>query len=296
MHKFLRSIGFSNIKTREQMQKLIEKTIRCASKSSFVICEDDCLIGDYSLDFGPGIGLTVCGEFDEKDDFYPDFCFPYLKTENVSTCECSAIDRHTATVSYAGIVEDNRIGISIIYYLKNRIEYIKKSFEEIETVKAAPVAFTGLSDSGMIMMPIAKTEFAKKKMSHSTQKHDKLIEAARQGNEEAIESLTLSDIDVYSTISRKIKEEDLYSIVDTYFMPYGAESDSYAVLGEIRKVEEIVNSLTNESVYRMDIICNGMPISICINKIDLFGEPEVGRRFKGNIWLQGDLIIAGSHS
>lgn len=43
----------------------------------------------------------------------------------------------------------------------------------------------------------------------------------RKGDEEARESLTLEDIDTYSMISRRIVHENLFTIVDTYFMPYG---------------------------------------------------------------------------
>ena len=45
--------------------------------------------------------------------------------------------------------------------------------------------------------------------------------------------------------------------------------------------------MPREEVYQMLLMCNGIPIDICINKKDLFGEPEVGRRFKGSVWLQG---------
>ena len=139
----------------------------------------------------------------------------------------------------------------------------------------------------MIMMPLQKDESGKKKMSRGDKKRDKLIEAARNGNEEALETLTLDDIDMYSTISRKIKKSDVYTIVDTYFMPNGVECDMYSVLAEIVSLKEVVNTVSGEHVYQMLLMCNGVPIDICINKTDLFGEPEVGRRFKGSIWLQG---------
>ena len=50
---------------------------------------------------------------------------------------------------------------------------------------------------------------------------NRLIQAARGGDEEAIESLTLEDMDTYTTISRRIQKMDVFSLVDTYFMPYG---------------------------------------------------------------------------
>lgn len=116
-----------------------------------------------------------------------------------------------------------------------------------------------------------------------------LIAAARDGDEDAIENLTLEDIDTYSLLSKRITHEDVLSIVDTYFMPYGIESDQYSVLGEIMDVALLQNRFTEENVYSMEIMCNDILFSVCINQKDLLGEPEVGRRFKGNIWMQGSI-------
>lgn len=107
------------------------------------------------------------------------------------------------------------------------------------------------------------------------------------GNEEAIESLTLEDMDTYTTISRKIHKEDVFSLVDTYFMPYGVECDQYSILGEIIDVREEVNRITGEQLVIMSLECNELTFDVCINRKDLYGEPAVGRRFKGVIWLQG---------
>ena len=52
------------------------------------------------------------------------------------------------------------------------------------------------------------------------------------------------------------------------------------------------NSLTGEDVYIMEIMCNDIPFSVCINKKDLLGEPAIGRRFKGIVWLQGSVYYA----
>lgn len=117
-----------------------------------------------------------------------------------------------------------------------------------------------------------------------------LIAAARDGDEDAIENLTLEDIDTYSLLSKRITHEDVLSIVDTYFMPYGNRAAiRYSVLGEIMDVTLLQNRFTEENVYSMEIMCNDILFSVCINQKDLLGEPEVGRRFKGNIWMQGSV-------
>lgn len=81
--------------------------------------------------------------------------------------------------------------------------------------------------------------------------------------------------------------EDILSIVDSYFMPYGVESDQYSVLGEILNVCHIENRLTHQKICVLTIDTNDLIYDICINEEDLLGEPVVGRRFKGNIWMQG---------
>ena len=113
--------------------------------------------------------------------------------------------------------------------------------------------------------------------------------AARKGDEEAIETLTLEDMDMYTAISRRIQKEDVFSLVDTYFMPYGVECDQYSVLGEIVGMRTAINQITEEKIYILTICCNELTFDVSINIIDIYGEPQIGRRFKGVIWLQGGI-------
>ena len=78
---------------------------------------------------------------------------------------------------------------------------------------------------------------------------NKLIAQAREGDEEAIENLTIEDMDMYSLLSKRIAKEDILSIVTSYFMPYGIESDEYSILGDILDCTKEKNSLTNEEMY-----------------------------------------------
>lgn len=116
-----------------------------------------------------------------------------------------------------------------------------------------------------------------------------MIAAARQGDQDALENLTLGDMDIYSMISRRIKKEDILSIVESSFMPYGIASDQYSILGDIISCSEVYNQVTGEKLCQMLIQCSDLMIDLCMNADDLMGEPQEGRRFKGNIWLQGHL-------
>ena len=51
--------------------------------------------------------------------------------------------------------------------------------------------------------------------------------------------------------------------------------------------------MTGEQVYQLLVNCNDLIYDVCINKLDLLGEPQPGRRFKGNIWMQGYASMPG---
>lgn len=73
-------------------------------------------------------------------------------------------------------------------------------------------------------------------------------------------------MDMYTTISRRIQKDDIFSLVDTYFMPYGVECDQYSVLGEITELRLATNDVTGEKVYILTILCNELSFDVCINE------------------------------
>ncbi len=149
------------------------------------------------------------------------------------------------------------------------------------------VTLSGLALSGKILLPVRKSETQVKNEIEASNNRKQLLNAARSGDQTAMESLTLDDIDTYSKVSRRLVSEDIFTIVDTYFMPYGVECDMYSILGEILAMRERKNSLTGEEVYQMKLNVNELQFDICVPKAQVLGEPQIGRRFKGTIWLQG---------
>ena len=87
------------------------------------------------------------------------------------------------------------------------------------------------------------------------------MNAARNGDQTAIETLTLNDMDMYSKMSKRLKNEDVFTIVDTYFMPYGAECDIYSIMGEILAVRERINGATGVRLYQMKLSVNELQLT-----------------------------------
>lgn len=287
MHKFMRAIGFSKLTDRREQQKLITDIIVNAAHRSYTSNGEETILAEFCEDFAKDIGIAVCGEFDAEDKFTYDYFYPYLRGTGVSSYEDVSVERHAEKESYAGICDDIKVGVSLIFYLQNIVPYVKAQHSDMLPIRGTTLTLSGLSISGSILLPIVKNEREKQKLQKATMNRNQLIAAARKGDEDAIESLTLEDMDTYTSISKKILTEDVFSLVDTYFMPYGVECDQYSVMGEILDISSRVNRITGEEIYVMRLNCNDLQFDICINKQDLYGEPQVGRRFKGIIWMQG---------
>lgn len=287
MHNYLRAIGFSELHDKKELKKLIEKAVKDATERAYTSKEENSVLAEFCKDFAENIGIAVCGEFDEEDKFTYEYYYPYLRGTAISSQEDVTVERHASQESYAGVCDDIRVGVSLIFYLQNMVHYVKVKNSGVLPIRGTTLTLSGLSLSGNIMMPIRKNEHDKKKVRQASINRSHLIEAARKGDEEAMESLTLEDMDTYTIISKRIQKEDVFSLVDTYFMPYGVECDQYSILGEILDINVIKNQITEEEIYVMQISCNDIQMDVCINKMDLVGEPKVGRRFKGTIWLQG---------
>lgn len=293
----MRSIGFGKLTDRKELQKLLTDVIIEGTERSYTSNGKDMLLAEFRKDFTEviegstdnSIGIAVCGEFDNEDKFTYDYYFPYLRGNLVSSEEDVSVERHAAQESYAGVCDDVRIGISLIFYLQNMIPYVKIKNSDRLPVKGTTLTLTALSTKGTIMMPIIKSEKDLIRNKKTSITRARLLNAARKGDEEAIESLTLDDMDTYTSISKKIQKEDVFSLVDTCFMPYGVECDHYSILAEIMECSLVRNKITDEKIYFMTLSCNDMIFDLCINKDDLFGEPAVGRRFKGVIWMQGHI-------
>ena len=287
MHKYMRAIGFSELTDRIEQQKLITDIILHSTHRSYTSNGEETILAEFCEDFAENIGIAVCGEFDAEDKFTYDYFYPYLRGSGVSSYEDVSVERHAEKESYAGICDDIKVGVSLIFYLQNIIPYVKAHYMDLLPIRGTTLTLSALSIKGSIILPIVKNEKEMQRVKKASINRNQLIAAARQGDEEAIESLTLEDMDTYTSISRKILKEDVFSLVDTYFMPYGVECDQYSILGEILEFSMTKNRLTGEQIYVMKLSCNDLQFDICINAMDLYGEPQVGRRFKGIIWMQG---------
>ena len=293
MHQYLDAIGFKNTFSRESEIDLMLDNLFHSHDSRKAAREETpgCAFLESSKGYGPGIGIRLCGQMD-PGGFHRTHYFPYMEKRQVSLTDYVSIEKRANGNGYTGMVDNSGLPMSILFFLQNAAFIKKRDMRSKLSHTKVSIILTGLSNSGKILLGHSQTG-----TSDATQRkkdedeRQKLIEAARKGNQNAIESLTMDDMDIFAMLSRRLPKEDLYTIVESSFMPCGMECDLYRILGTILFYAKVRNSLTRQYLYQLTVDCNGIPIDVCINEQDLLGEPQVGRRFKGTIWLQGKLEL-----
>lgn len=288
MHRFLRTVGFSAYQKKHKIEDLMRNLVEEALPEQIrkIQLDEETNLCEIRSEVASGIGVAIYGEMDETGEVRPEYYVPYIVSQDLSSNADCSIQRHTDRETYAGLLDEYRVGISLIYYLENVMEYRERKMAKKST-QVESVNLAGLSVKGKILLPIKKTAKQKEMAKVASKERNNLLEAAKNGNEEAMETLTIEDIDLYSQVSRRVLKEDIYSIIDSCFMPCGIECDQYSIIGDIQELQVLKNRITGEDIYEMKIECNDMIFHVAINKQDLIGEPQVGRRFKGQIWMIG---------
>lgn len=280
MHKYLRAIGLSNLKNNLDVIHWINDVVDDALKNNRIITADITDVCEIRIDYSKLFGLAVRGIMD-NGKFIVDYYFPYYKGSHYAKLRPFEIEKYTYNESYAGACENLANGISVVFYVNNPINFLDKYNENMF------VKFSAMSVSGKIIMPLKKSKRQINISKALSKKRSILINEVKNGDDDAMDELVNDDMFMYSKMAKRFANEDILSVVDTVFMPYGMECDLYSIVGDIISMSEVTNNVTGEIVYNMDIESNGIEYNLGINKEDLLGIPEVGRRFKGEIWLQG---------
>lgn len=288
MDIFLRSIGLSNLDPSD-VQDLIELTKDDSDKRRLIGTTKHKVHAEYYKSIGTGLGLTLSGTLDSEGEFTYANLLPSMHSLTRIPVKTLRIKKiyDTPVVSYT-----NPYGNEISFVLQNAVDYkynsykIARQYQNPDIVKT--VRLGGLSLWGTILLPInrenedAPEDFFCKNIVIKNKDIDDFRKSI----------MTMYQKDSQNLIRERLKEDDLLSVVDSYFLPM--EDDyvySYDVLGRIISVDTIINQHSGEDVYNLTINAAGFVLNIYINKYDVLGFPMVGMRFMGNCKLQGHVSI-----
>lgn len=296
MHLYLKAVGLGSINTRRDYDKLIRQIIKESIEKSTVMYSDiPYLPGDKVFPaqikhyFNKVCGISLNGFYDPKrKSFKLDYVFPFLDGSVESYESEVSIGRKTEREAFNALCDEPGRGIALIFHLSNPIDYLM-SKPIMADFNDKTVRIAAMANEGTVLLPVNKSEHQIDKCRAATAARNNLINLAKKGDTAAIDNLTIEDLDTYTDIYKRMHNEDVFTIVDSSFMPSGFECDSYSVVGNIVESRMLSNNYTGEDVYVMTLECNDIVFDMCINARDLIGEPAEGRRFKGRIWLQGQV-------
>lgn len=287
MHSYFRAIGFSNLEKGKEIDNLLGEVLTNYNFKSERYYNSNEKFVEVSKIFSKDFGITIRGYYDNKNFFHIEHYFPFIVNDETTMKEEVYFNKKIDNATYSCMCDDMRLGVALIFYLQNVADYLCNYDCSKSEIIAFPIALSGLCISGKILLPVQKDDKTVAKSNKQKRIKNNLLNEAKKGNQEAIDKIAINEIDTYEKISKRTKVEDVYTIVENSFYPFGSEQDIYTMLGTILNYKIVINSMSGEEVYILLVECNDVLIKVGINKCDLFGIPMVGARFKGNIWLQG---------
>ncbi len=282
---FLRAIGFSNIENGKKLEKLLNEVIEECDKHSVISLDEKIGLADYLKIFGKGFGIVVKGSLTEEDKLIVENWDIYTEnTEKISiiNSEAHKIDNYEVIIE----CEDKLNGNNIIFSLQNTSEFIEAEKSEIFIDNVSLSAF---SNSGKIIFPIYKN---KDDLIIEQQEEDdfrRLLALSREGDENALQTLELQKSQCEDSLIERLENEDLFSIVESCFIPTDINTCEYRIIGDIIETQNLYNNSTGEEITFLTLDILGTKLNLYINSKDLEGFSQPNMRFYGTCCLLGNI-------
>ena len=160
MHSYLKTVGFSKVKKREEIREILLDVVRNYDEKTAVEDYPDGVFVEFSKNYGSNCGITVCGQYDEKNRFHIEYYFPFFRGTGITTQEQVTVERHADREAFSGACDDLRIGITLIFYLQNGTEYMLEKQKKVPGNRSTTLS--GLAGEGRILLPVLKDKEAVK--------------------------------------------------------------------------------------------------------------------------------------
>ena len=286
MHQYLPSIGFSKVNSRALEWNLLDSLIGSADETVSFKLEGGVELLVHKKYVADDCGISLVG-LKKGEEFRLERYFPFIRSDVCTSRLACTFSRMSSEDTVIASMDDSRFGVTTIFHLINQEDFYVKRLPVEEAVSVKGSYLTGLAIKGSILLPVEKTQEQEQAASLRNKKRARLLDEARMGREDAMEELNDQEMETISVVNQRIFQDDIYSVVDSFFMPYGVECEQYMLMGEIQTVKRLKNSFTGEDFYKLTVKANDISVAVGINAQELVGYPEPGRRIKCEVWLQG---------
>ena len=123
MHSFLKSIGFSDVK-RKDLEIIIREVVEHPDQIQVAVDSEGNDFAELSKEYAEGIGVMVRGVYRSDDIFEVEYYLPYYVGSQISSMEQVEVHRHAEKESYAGVSDELRLGVTLIFYIQNVAQFL----------------------------------------------------------------------------------------------------------------------------------------------------------------------------
>ena len=279
MDKYFRAVGFSGLQAGKQLDTLIRISFdTCESKYATGLDPDDISLDCFKY-FGKGIGLGLSGKMNKNKSVVLQKYFPFAE---------SNYHINAANAEMENVENDHLI---MFFDKKTYNQFVAKLQKHPSLPKKIKkVSVTALSAKGKILLPLAKDTPRAFTNKQDAKKTMALLRKINAGDMRAKKRLDDCFDEAFESLRSRMRKDDFFSIVESYFQPNDESEFSYDILADIIGVETVTNSMTDEKLYSMALDVTGTKIQAYINHNDLSGMPMPGMRFWGVCALNGTVI------
>ena len=186
MREYLKAIGFSDLNSRKKIDELINEIKKNPSRKNWFQIDEEEAIFIYEKDFAEAVGIAVIEVMDRDGYRVTDHFYPYVRGANYLYHEDLEFEHYTDKEGYAGICDENNIGIPLIFHVNNPVDYLKIVYGKFHD-KINSITLSGMSKKGMIILPVEKDEFQEREERKGNELRNEMIDAAKAGDEMALE-------------------------------------------------------------------------------------------------------------
>ncbi len=293
---YIKALGFSEFNTKEKTEELVKEVIERPTMRHYFDLEEDAVQVEFYKSYGKNFGLVAHGEIDHKKELIVYSIVPHAMGRHIMDTQEIDVAPNKEEFNYSGFCEEKKSGTPVSFYLQNIVEYM--GWQDDYDVGIEGVRLSLFAAEGTVVFPVDKTMSQEEAENEEIENmiREELLKQARAGDEAALDALEEDALEAANSLRERLKTEDLLTVLEGFFMPIADSEDVYSVLGTIVEAKRLVNRVTKEEVWRIQINCMNIVADVYINGEDLIGKPSKDMRFKGSCWVHGKIEFERSDS
>lgn len=286
MLRELSAIGLSQYTGQQAAAKLISDIMAEGNLKGRHYHQDGRIFVELPYDMGP-FQLVLRGERRGEHELLVDMVTPALREKRAYILTDPELFFGERDLLYLEGTEAETLET-----LTLSLTEIARCFSEPELIKQRPWIQTscyGISTEGKVLLGMERSEEDKETIREEKEKRRRLLKEAKEGSLYARAAIQADEIGGDYEVVERMKDEDVYSIMDGFYYPSEKDDNCFTLLGDILGYDKLMNPRTEEWVYYLDLDVLGQTLRVLINPRDLVGVPAVGRRFQGKVRFYGRL-------